>query len=185
MPWKTMDVHEQRVRFVVAASLATKSFRQLCDEFGVSRPTGYEWEARYRAAGLDGIAERSRRPLRSPRQTVPELAQRVIELRRRSPDWGARKLQVLLEREGIRLGYSTIHRILLQHDLVRDQDRREVGHPRVTPKGPRVGKESQLWATNGCGPPGRSILTGLVCSICNDCFPLRPQTVILIECSSL
>src|ERR1035437_926858 len=57
MPWKTMDVHEQRVRFVVAASLATKPFRQLCEEFGVSRPTGYEWEARYRNDGLDGIAE--------------------------------------------------------------------------------------------------------------------------------
>jgi transposase InsO family protein len=135
-----MDVHEQRVRFVVAASLATKPFRQLCEEFGVSRPTGYEWEARYRETGLEGIVERSRRPLRSPRQTAPELARQVIDLRRRYPDWGARKLKVLLEREGIKLGYNTVHRILLRHDLVRDQDRRDVATQRFEREHP-----NELW----------------------------------------
>ena len=43
MPWKTMDVKEQRVRFVVAASRKEKSFTALCQEFGISRPVGYQW----------------------------------------------------------------------------------------------------------------------------------------------
>jgi transposase InsO family protein len=147
MPWKTMDVHEQRVRFVVAASLATKPFRQLCEEFGVSRPTGYEWNERYEEDGLKGIVERSRRPLRSPRQTSSELVGRVIELRRRYPDWGARKLRVLLSREGLQLGYSTIHRILLRHDLVRDQDRRDVATQRFEREQP-----NELWQMDFKGP---------------------------------
>ena len=62
----------------------------------------------------------------SPARTPAELEQRVVELRQRYPDWGARKLQVLLAREEVELTRSTIHRILLRHDLVRDQDR----HPR-------------------------------------------------------
>ena len=148
MPWKTMDVHEQRVRFVVAADLATKPFRQLCEEFGVSRPTGYEWGERYREDGLEGIVERSRRPLRSPRQTAPKLVQRVLELRRRYPDWGARKLRVVLEREGVQLGYSTIHRILLRHDLVRDQDRRDVATQRFERAHP-----NELWQMDFKGAP--------------------------------
>ena len=49
----------------------------------------------------------------------------MVELRRRYPDWGARKLQVLLEREGVELTRSTIHRILLRRDLVRDGDRHD------------------------------------------------------------
>jgi transposase InsO family protein len=147
MPWKTMDVREQRVRFVVAADLATKPFRQLCEEFGVSRPTGYEWAERYREDGLEGIVERSRRPLRSPRQTAPKLVQQVIELRQRYPDWGARKLRIVLKREGIELGYSTIHRILLHHDLVRDQDRRDVATQRFEREHP-----NELWQMDFKGP---------------------------------
>ena len=47
----------------------------------------------------------------------------MLELRRRYPDWGARKLRVLLQREGIELARNTIHRILLRHDLIAAEDR--------------------------------------------------------------
>ncbi len=67
MPWRTMDVHEQRVEFVVAAARKSKPFRSLCHEFGISRPTGYLWLRRYQRHGVQGIAERSRKPLASPR----------------------------------------------------------------------------------------------------------------------
>jgi hypothetical protein len=35
------------------------------------------------------------------------LEQQVVKMRERYPDWGARKLQVLLEREGLRLPRNT------------------------------------------------------------------------------
>src|SRR5712692_3564062 len=75
MPWMTMDVEEQKVRFVVAATRQEKSFTALCQEFGISRPTGVLWRERYQQAGLAGIAERSRRPRQSPFQTAAELEQ--------------------------------------------------------------------------------------------------------------
>jgi len=87
MPWKTMDVQEQRVRFVVAASREQKSFTALCQEFGISRPTGMLWRQRYQQAALAGIAVQSRRPHHSP-SAAGELEQRVVETRRRYPDWG-------------------------------------------------------------------------------------------------
>ncbi len=43
MPWKTMDVEEQKVKFVVAATRQGKSGTALCQEFGISRPTGCLW----------------------------------------------------------------------------------------------------------------------------------------------
>jgi transposase len=140
MPWKTMDIREQRVRFVVAASRCEKSMTALCQEFGISRPVGYEWLRRYRQGGVAAIAERSRRPRNSPQQTAEEVQIRVAELRQQYPDWGARKLRVLLREQGIDLGQTTIHRILLRHDLVADQDRRTLGLERFERSEP-----NELW----------------------------------------
>lgn len=147
MPWKTMDVREQRVQFVVAASRREKSMTALCQEFGVSRSVGYEWLRRYQQGGVAAIAERSRKPHRSPRQTAEDVQARVIELRRRYPDWGARKLRVLLLQSGIQLGQTTIHRILLAHDLVAEPDRRTLGLERFERSEP-----NELWQMDFKGP---------------------------------
>src|ERR1700733_2988832 len=116
MPWKKMDVREQRVKFVVAER-RKQTLAALCQEFWISRPVGYEWLKRYREAGVAGIAERSRRPQQSPRRTATAVEQRVVESRERYADWGARKLRVLSQREGIELARNTVHRILLWRGL--------------------------------------------------------------------
>ena len=109
MAWGTVNVEEQRVRFVVSAKRGDKTMRALCEEFAISRPTGYEWLRRYTAGGIAGVVEKSRRPRSSPRQTAQEVEDRVVELRGQRPDWGARKLQVLLAREEIPLPVITVH----------------------------------------------------------------------------
>src|SRR5712691_12240826 len=93
MAWRSVDVQEQRVRFVVAADRGGKDFRALCQEFEISRDTGYLWRRRYEQQGLAGIAERSRRPQRSPRQTGEEREQRVVELRQRRSEEHTSELQ--------------------------------------------------------------------------------------------
>jgi len=147
MPWKTMDVQDQRVQFVVEASSGMKPISALCAEFGISRPTGYLWMDRYREGGVAAIAERSRRPNRSPHRTASQLELFVIQLRRCYPDWGARKLAVLLRRQGVELPPSTIHRILLRHDLVRDADRHSPAIKRFERERP-----NELWQMDFKGP---------------------------------
>jgi hypothetical protein len=68
---------------------------------------------------------------------VADLEQRVVELRQRYPDWGARKLQVLLAREQIELTRSTIHRILLRQNLVHDPERHRQAVGRSYPNSQR------------------------------------------------
>jgi transposase InsO family protein len=147
MPWKSMDIREQRVRFVVAALRRERSLSRLCQEFGISRPTGRLWLERYRAGGVEAVAERSRRPLHSPRQTAPELEQAVIDLRLRYPDWGARKLQVLLHERGFILPVTTIHRVLLRHGLITDDDRHRPALERFERATP-----NELWQMDFKGP---------------------------------
>jgi len=149
MAWGTVNVDEQRMRFVVAASRGEKSFRELCAEFDISRPTGYEWLRRYRASGIAGVAERSRRPHHSPERTPAEIEQRVMELRQQRPDWGARKLQVLLAQEGQHLPVITVHRILQRRGLVRPQDRFRIAMQRFA-----RGAPNQLWQMDFKSPIG-------------------------------
>jgi transposase InsO family protein len=149
MAWKAMDVHEQRVRFVVQATQKARPFSALCAEYGISRPTGYLWLRRYRELGVEGIAEQSRKPQHSPTRTDAAREQQVIRVRLRYPDWGARKLKVVLEREGLRLPRNTIHAILVRHDLVREQDRRRAAVQRF-----ERGQPNELWQMDFKGPKG-------------------------------
>jgi transposase InsO family protein len=149
MPWRTMQVQQQRVEFVTAAKRGGQRFASLCEEFGISRPTGYLWLRRYEQLGVQGIAEQSRRPLASPQRTAAAIERRVVEVRHRYPDWGARKLRVVLAREGIALARNTIHRILLRHDLVKPCDQHRPALQRFERSQP-----NQLWQMDFKGPKG-------------------------------
>ena len=112
MPWRVRDVMDQKISFVVRATVPGANLSALCREYGISRPTGYLWRKRYREAwSVTGLEERSRRPRHSPQRTPAAVEARVVELRRRH-GWGGKKLQVLLERDGIHLSVSTANRIL-------------------------------------------------------------------------
>jgi transposase InsO family protein len=77
------------------------------------------------------------------------MEHRVVELRGQRPDWGARKLQVLLAREGIVLPVITVHRILLRRGLVREQDRFRTAVERF-----ERGVPNQLWQMDFKSPLG-------------------------------
>lgn len=119
MPWKRVDVDEERMRFVMRAVSGPEPLAGLCREFGISRPTGYLWRRRYRERGrLGELAEQSRRPQHSPGRTAGWKEARVVALRRQT-GWGAKKLRVLLqEEEQLDLPVRTIHRILERHELL-------------------------------------------------------------------
>jgi len=141
-------VQDQRVEFVVRASRG-ESLSGLCREFEITRPTGYLWLKRFREQGVAGVQERSRRPRQSPRRTAAALEARIVELRRQRPDWGARKLAVLLEQEGILLPVITVHRVLVRHDLVLDRERRQQATGRFERAQP-----NQLWQMDFKGQKG-------------------------------
>jgi transposase InsO family protein len=158
-----MDVAEQRVRFVLQASREPGNLAAVCREFGISRPTGYLWLDRYRAQGVQGLCERSRRPQQVPGRTPPEVEQEIVEWRRRRPDWGARKLQVVLQRQGVELPAGTIHRVLGRAGMVREQDRHRRAGQRFEREAP-----NQLWQMDFKSPKGWNRAVGPL-SVLDDC----------------
>lgn len=124
----------------------------LCDEFGISRPTGYTWLKRYQAGGAREVVEKSRRPLRSPKRTDPKIEEAIVELRKQRPDWGAPKLARLVEQQYPERGgicVRTVHRVLDRHGLIREQERRCQATQRFERNNP-----NELWQMDFKGPQG-------------------------------
>jgi transposase len=68
--------------------------------YGVSRQSVYTWRDRYRAGGIDGLRDASRRPRTSPSRLAAEAEALVCELRRAHPRWGARRIAFEVAQRG-------------------------------------------------------------------------------------
>lgn len=123
MAWKQMDIRQQRAEFAVRLARGEK-LSTLCREYEITRPTGYLWKRRFAEHGVAGLEDRSRRPEHSPHRVQDAVEARIVQLRMARPDWGARKLASLLDKEGSSIPAITVHRVLLRHDMVRPADRR-------------------------------------------------------------
>lgn len=128
MPWLECTVMESRREFVMLAIQEGANVRELCRRFAISPKTGYKWLRRYADDGVAGLADRSRRPHLSPRQTPPTMVERICAMRR-TPEtrtWGGRKIHHALRRAAVAdvPAPSTITRILADAALLRpDPDR--------------------------------------------------------------
>ena len=117
MAWKECDLVSSRREFVELASVEGADMKRLCERFGIARKTGYKWLARYRAAGVASLADRSRRPHRSRRATPPDAEAAVLAARDLHPAWGGRKLHhwLLAQARSDVPAPSTITAILRRH----------------------------------------------------------------------
>lgn len=135
MAWSG-PVSEQRMRFVGAYSTGRYSMSELCREFGISRPTGYKWVERGRESAAKGFEDRSSAPHRHPNATAHDVVDLVVEARERFPQWGPRKLKLVLEREHPSTtipAASTIGSILKKRGMVEPRRTRRRCPPYTAP----------------------------------------------------
>jgi transposase InsO family protein len=124
-----LSVVEQRYRAVMAVLDGGARVTEVAAELGVSRQSVHTWLARYREAGLPGLADRSQRPRSSPHQASAQVEALVCELRRAHPKWGAQRIVHELMRRPAppepMPSRATVHRILARHGLVVARSRRK------------------------------------------------------------
>lgn len=117
---------DERLRFIVLMNARETSFSALCAQFGISRKTGYKWVERYREHGPRGLEARRSVPLSCPHEMAPEMAHRLVELRKEHTTWGPKKLRARLQALGVDQvpAASTIGELLKKRGLIRQPGRR-------------------------------------------------------------
>jgi putative transposase len=91
---------------------------EVCRVFGISESTLRRWCRNYREEGVEGLRYDSRRPHHSPNRIHGSLANRILQLRRTHPAWGALRIHALLTRRGAQVSSSTVHRLLRKHGFM-------------------------------------------------------------------
>ena len=127
MPWKETCRMDEKFVFVADCLRGELPMAALCEDYGISRKTGYKWLGRYREQGPEGLVERSRAPHRHGRSMAPETAEAIVALRRQRPHWGPRKLRAALMRsrpEAVWPAASTMGDLLRAEGLVSSRRRR-------------------------------------------------------------
>ena len=122
---------EQRRQFVRSYQSGAWSMTELCERYGITRPTGYKWVARWEAAGEAGLVERDRTPTSCPHRTAVGVEAQLIAARRQY-GWGATKLLVVLRARYPEQTWptrSTVNALLDRHGLLRKQRRRRAAAP--------------------------------------------------------
>jgi putative transposase len=139
---------DERLRFV-ARRLDGEKMAALCDEFGISRKTGYKIFERYKDCGVKGLTDRSRRPYRQANQLPLAIEQWIVRLKKEYPSWGAPKIRERLRARctDVRCpAISTVHAVLDRHGLVTRRRRR-----RHRPEGTALSQPLQpndLWCAD-------------------------------------
>ena len=121
MPWKVKSIMSQRYEFCKLAREPGSTISVLCQQFHITRRTGYKWLRRFQDGGQNGLRDRSRRPHRSPDRTDAVVEAQVVALRLDYPYWGPRKLHRLLRdqlSEDQLPSIATIARILKRNKLI-------------------------------------------------------------------
>ena len=113
-----MSVVEQRYQAVLAVISDGRSVTEVAEQWGVSRQSVHAWLRRYEDFGLEGLADRSRRPGSCPHQMPGVVEVRVLELRRQHPEWGPRRILHELQRSGVVTSRSGVYRALVRAGLV-------------------------------------------------------------------
>jgi transposase InsO family protein len=146
MALKVVSMEELKLEVLLEPERTGETVAEVCARHGLSRASFYRYRRRYLEEGVAGLAPRSRRPRSSPAQIEPWLEARIVELRRRHPRWGARRIHAELARAGIEPpAVATIHRALRRNHLVAPQPPRR---PKATRRFERE-LPNDLWQIDG------------------------------------
>ncbi len=125
MPWKEINVMDQRTEFIMRVFKQSAPFKSICNDFGISPKTGYKWLNRFINEGIDGLDDRSKRPHSHSSQLSEDIICRLIKFKTAHMTWGPKKIVELYERQyGKAPSRSSVHRVFEKAGLVLKKRRR-------------------------------------------------------------
>lgn len=127
MPWKETTMSIEKRKFIALYETGKFTMSSLCEDFGISRPTGYKILKSYEQHGEASFDGLSKAHLSHPFQTPEPIVEALLGLRKKHRNWGARKLRFLLAEklgEDVVPSETTVNHILKKHGLIKPRKRK-------------------------------------------------------------
>jgi transposase InsO family protein len=119
---KVVSMNELKLEVLLEPERTGDSVAEVCRRRGIARASFYRYRRCYLEEGEAGLEPRSRTPKTSPGRIAPALEASIVELRKRHPRWGARRIHAELARAGVEpAAVATVHRALRRNHLVAPQ----------------------------------------------------------------
>ena len=81
MPRKETNIRNVKFEFALKTLDPHVCMKDLCAEYGISRPTGLKWKNRLIQKGLAGLNERTRKPRICPNQTPENVICDIVRIK--------------------------------------------------------------------------------------------------------
>jgi transposase InsO family protein len=123
-----LSVVEQRYDAVMAVLREGLKVTEAAELAGTHRSSVHRWLRRYAEGGMAALSDRSHRPASCPHQMGEKAELMVLEMRRKHPDWGPRRLVFeLKKKEEVQVvpSRSAVYRALVRNGLIEPQRRRK------------------------------------------------------------
>ncbi len=150
MPWKETKKMNQKIEFAIK-SMKCENFRELCREYGISAKTGYKWQKRFMAHGVEGLEDQSRKPDRHSEQLGDEVVCEIVRLKNAHPHWGPRKIRELYRRKHTSsqlASESSFKRVLEKAGLVKKRKRVRRGSGGRVASGLHAEAPNDVWTVD-------------------------------------
>jgi transposase InsO family protein len=142
------------IRMAAALAGQVDNVAGFCRDEQVSRQTFYKFRRRFRDEGIDGLQDRSRRPLSSPGQTSAEVEDIVVcrrkQLIEQGVDHGAQSIVWSLQRDGMQAvpSPSTVWQILTRRGAITPQPQKR---PKSATKRFVFARPNECWQSDWTG----------------------------------
>jgi transposase InsO family protein len=142
------------IRMAAALAGQVDNVSEFCRREQISRQTFYKFRGRFRDGGIDGLQDRSRRPLTSPGQSSAEVEDLVVRRRKQlieqGRDHGAQSIVWSLQRDGLQAvpSPSTVWQILTRRGAITPQPQKR---PKSATKRFVFARPNECWQSDWTG----------------------------------
>lgn len=142
------------IRMAAALAGQVENVTAFCRQNKISRQTFYKYQARFLEEGIDGLKDRSRRPLSCPGQTLAAVEELVLRRRRhlleQGLDHGPQSIAWSFERDVVPVlsavpSRTTVWRILTRHAVITPQPRKR---PKSATKRFTFARPNECWQSD-------------------------------------
>jgi len=108
-------------RYNVVMTALQQGIKPTARFFDISKNTVRKWLRRYRQSRVAGLEELSRAPKHCPHKTDDQIETQVIELKKRLPGFGSKRLK---RDFGLKCSHGALDRIFHEHGLIKQRKRK-------------------------------------------------------------